>query len=142
MVIKGWAKPIPFIAPPFGAAHLRSESRRVPRFIAPPFGAAHLRSEMSGSYSRSQRVDATRRVDAATPVTCVGVCQLSSSAAKLWGLQDRTVPARDVIAAPSPTVVATHVTAIAAARRIEPTTGVDVKIAAPSQSARYAKSPM
>src|SRR5689334_11324875 len=44
-IVRRSALPLGVIAPPFGAAHLRSESRGSAVVIAPPCGASHLRSE-------------------------------------------------------------------------------------------------
>src|SRR4029079_8995383 len=84
-----------------------------------------------------------RRDDAATPVTGVGVCQASSSVdVREPTALARGVPARDMLVAPSPTVAATQVIAIATARRMAPNTGLHVNDAASIQMAPNTMSPI
>src|SRR4051812_48389889 len=87
--------------------------------------------------------DAARRLAAATPVTGVGVCHaISSVFVVVVPTPGRFVPARDVSAAPKPTVAATHVMVNAAARRNAPITGFHVNTAASNHKPRNDTSPM
>src|SRR5437588_608468 len=71
--------------------------------------------EVSESHGASLPTVTGRRA-ATTPVMGVGVCHDASSTGRLPLATRRCVPARDRIAAPSPSVTAAHVAATAAAR--------------------------
>ena len=123
---------------------LPGDVERAPTMRSPCAARRERRQQRRRARRRSSSCllgDATGRRAATTPVTGVGVCHAASSTGRLPLATRRWVPARERIAAPSPSVTAAHEAATAAARITVAASGAQTSMLASSHSTKKIAMP-